>query len=164
MATNPKRRESIDYRAYIPQEWIREKLQVFELIRRLRDDLEFRHRWVESEVRKRKEKAPSMDEAAERDLLLVYLEELDFHISRNAAGKPSVHVSPKTFRGRPYSVILGISSKHLSTALNRIIDDAVDGALDGYGKGAVLTGIFGTEWGRLFNTYVVKQMQEEFSK
>ena len=164
MATKQKRRESTDYRAYIPQEWIREKLQVFELIRRLRDDVECRHRWVESELRKRKESDLAMDESAERDLLLAYMEELDFRIVRGVDGKPSVHVSPKTFRGRPYSSILGIQSKHLSTALNHIIDDAVKGALYGYGKGAVLTGLFGTEWGRLFNAYVVRRMQDEFRK
>ena len=77
-----------------------------------------------------------------RDLLLAYLEELDFRIARCADGKPSVRIQPKTFRGRPYSSILGISSKHLSTALNQVIDEAVAGVLDGYGKGSVLTGIF----------------------
>jgi len=164
MVKKGKQQESIDYRAYISQGWIREKLQVFELIRRLRDDLKFRGKWVESELRRRKEVDVAMDEAFERDLMLAYLEELDFRIARNAGGKPSVHISPKTFRGRSYSSILGIESKHLSTALNRIIDDAVKGALDGYGKGSVLTSIFGTEWGRLFNAYMVRRMKDEFRK
>jgi len=154
----------MDYRAYIPQSWLREKLQVFELLRRLRDEVEFRHRWVENEVHRRKEKNPALDEEAELDLLLAYLEDLDFNIVRDQSGRPSVRISPKTFRGKGYSAILGLSSKNLSTALNRIMADAVAGVLEGYGKGAVLTSIFGSEWGRLFNSYVVKRMEERFGK
>jgi hypothetical protein len=57
---------------------------------------------------------------------------------------------------------LGISSKNLSTCLNLLVESAVQDIIRGYGKGTVLSGIFGTEFGRLFNAYAKRRMQEEF--
>ncbi len=151
-----------DYKKFIQQPWIRGHLQTYELLRRLKEDLYFRGLWVENEIEGRVKNDPKLDEAELRDLLLAYLNEFSFKICRNKQGKPSIHIAPKTFRNQPYSAILGISSRNLSTCLNAVIDSAVSNVLKGYGKGSVLSGIFGKEFGRLFNAYVVRRMQREF--
>ncbi len=153
-----------DYKRFIQQPWIRNYLQTYELFRRLKDDLHFRGLWVENEIERRIKNDPNLDEAELRDILLAYLNEFSFKIGGNKQGKPSVHIAPKTFRNQPYSAILGISSRNLSTCLNAVIDSAVNDVLKGYGKGSVLSAIFGNKFGTLFNAYVVKRMQREFGK
>ncbi len=139
-------------------------MQTYELLRKLRDDQHFRGLWVANEIEKRRKNDPSLDEAELQDLLLAYLNEFHFKISRNRHGKPSVHIAPKSFRNKSYSTILGISSRNLSTCLNLIIESAVQDVLQGYGKGSVLTAIFGKEFGRQFNAYVVRMIQKEFEE
>ncbi len=39
---------------------------------------------------------------------------------------------------------------------------AVQDVLNVYGKGSMLAAIFGKEFGRLFNAYVIKKMKNEF--
>jgi len=156
--------ESPDYRKYIQQDWIRTQLQTYELLRRLRDDPYFRKIWVDNELETRIKEDSQLDEAELRDLLHAYLDEFDFKIVQNAYGKPVVHISPKVFRGQSYSSILGIPSKNLSTCLNQVVESAVQDVIKGYGKGSVLAGIFGKEYRKLFNKYVVKRMQGEFGK
>jgi len=153
-----------DYREYIKQDWIRSQLQVYELLRRLRDDTFFRKIWVDNELEARLKDASAEERAELRDLLNAYLNEFDFKIISRPKGRPVVHISPKTFRGQSYSLILGISSKNLSTCLNQVIESAVQNVILGYGKGSVLAGIFGKGFGKLFNKYIVKRMQEEFGK
>jgi hypothetical protein len=155
---------TLDYRKYISQGWIRSRLQDFELLRRLRDDPFFRRIWIDNEEETRCRKDSNLDNAVFRDLLHAYLDAFEFKIRRNSTGRPTVHISPKTFRGKPYSRILGIPARHLSTALNVLVEDAVSDVMKGYGKGSVLTRIFGKEYGKLFNAYVIKRMQEEFGK
>ena len=153
-----------DYRKYIKQDWIRSQLQLYELLRRLRDDTFFRKIWVDNELGNRIKDGSAEDQDKLRDLLYAYLDEFDFKVTSNLKGRPVVHISPKTFRGRSYSLILGISSKNLSTCLNHVVGSAVQNVILGYGKGSVLAGIFGEGFGKLFNKYIVKRMQEEFGK
>lgn len=163
---NPRKdaSEPHDYRKYIKQDWIRSQLQVYELLRRLRDDSYFRKIWVENELESRIKEDSQLDEAGLRDLLLAFLNEFEFKVCRNNQGRPVIRISPKTFRGQPYSLILGISSKNLSTCLNLVVESAIQDVIKGYGKGSVLAGIFGKAFEKLFNKYVVKRMQEEFGK
>ena len=153
-----------DYRKYIKQDWIRSQLQLYELLRRLRDDTLFRKIWVDNELENRIKDGSATDQDELRDLLHAYLNEFDFKVTSNPRGGPVVHISPKFFRGRSYSLILGISSKNLSTCLNQVVESAVQNVILGYGKGSVLAGIFGKEFGKLFNKYIVKRMQEAFGK
>jgi len=153
-----------DYRRYIKQDWIRSQLQVYELLRRLRDDTFFRKIWVDNELGNRIKDGSAEDQDKLRDLLHAYLDEFNFKVTSNPKGRPAVHTSPKTFRGRSYSLILGISSKNLSTCLNQVVESAIQNVILGYGKGSVLAGIFGKGFGKLFNKYMVKRVQEEFGK
>ncbi len=143
---------------------MREQLQVYELLRRLRDDPYFRAVWVDNEVEQRVRAGPEQKKDECRDILTAYLNEFDFKICWNHGCRPVIHISPKTFRGKPYSLILGILSKNLSTCLNTLIESAVKDVIHGYGKGSVLSGIFGKEYSRLFNSYIIKRMEAEFKR
>ncbi len=153
-----------DYKDYIAQGWLRNVLQQYELLRRLRDDLAFRRLWVENEAETRDSDETGLSRAELADLLHAYLHEFEFRIVKREGLKPAVHISPKRFRGRPYSWILGIESQNLSSGLSQLIDSAVSDVLKGYGKGSVLTSVFGSEFGRLFNAHVTRRMKEEFSR
>ncbi len=156
--------KQIDYRKYIKQPWIRNHLHTYELLRRLRDDNYFRGLWVENQIKIRIKAEPSIDVAEYRDLILAYLNEFDFRICKNKQGRPSTHISPKTFRGQSWSRILGLSSCNLSICLNLIVESAVDDVIKCYGKGSILSSIFGSEFNRLFNSYIIRRMKKEFGK
>jgi hypothetical protein len=150
------------YHTYVTQDWMRQKLQAFELMRRLRDDPYFRAVWVDNAVKQRCKADRSLFPDVERDLLLAYLNELDFKIDCRPDGRPVVHISPKIFRGRGYGAILGISSANQSSCLARLIEQAVLHVQKSYGIGSVLSGMFGPDFGRRLNNYIKRRMQEEF--
>jgi hypothetical protein len=143
--------EHKDYTRYICQEWVKEKLQEYQKIKRLIDDKEYRERWILCE-----------SEDQDESFLREYLDQLRFNIVIKKNGRPTIHIQPKKYKGKHYGEILGIKTKHLSTALTGIIDSATRDVITGYGKGAVLTSIFGEEYGQKFNEYIVGKMKEEF--
>lgn len=150
------------YEKYVEAEWLRERLRTYKLLKRLRDNETFRHKWAKQQVREMKEREPALDEAKQYDLILAYLQEFDFRFKERKGGPPTVHIEPRKFRGKYYGKILGIRAENMSTSLNKVARDAATEVVKGYGKTAILGNIFGTEYRNKLNAYIKKRIDEEF--
>ena len=156
--------EQDSIKTYIKQDWVQEKLQTYELLRRLRDDQNLKEKWAGQRIKSLLLDRLDLKKSKAEELVQTFLDQLDFLPIKNANGKPSVHISPKKVGGLSYSTILGIDVSNLSSCLNRLVESAAQDIIQGYGKGAILKSIFGDEFGKIFNEYVIRRMEEEFGK
>lgn len=143
-----------------------EQLAIYLRLQKLRDDVTYRYEWAQEQIDKKK-KQGTINEASENrefDILHAYLNELDFDI-RAKNGMPTVHVMPKTFRGRPFSSILDVkTTKRMATTIHQIVDSAAKDVIKGYGKGLVLSQIFGKDFEIRFKKFIKQRMQDEFAQ
>ena len=154
----------MQFRDFVPQEWVRERLKIYELLKKLREDKALREKWIRTEIWKRKQEDPSIDGEYLAKLINDYLNVMSFHVTETHSGKTTVRIRPKVFNGKSYRYILGMDFRHLSSAVKVMADTAIQDILRGYGKAGILKGLFGEEFSERFNALVKDRMGEEFNE
>ena len=154
----------MDVKDYVPQEWVRERLKVYDLIKKLKEDNGLRGKWIKTEVWKRRQQDSTIDEKKLKSIIEGYLEIVRFDVAKTKAGKITIRIRPKMYKGDSYEKILGMDFSHLTTSVKTLVETATQDVIRGYGKASILKGLFGKDFSDMFNTHIKDRMREEFDE
>jgi len=118
-----------DFERYIRQQWMRDNLQTYALISRLKVDRGFRKEWIQRRIQK--EDMQSRHNAEK--LFSDFISKLELIPTINSYGKPVIRIMPRRFRGISCQRLLDVDMKHTTTCINLLLEDAAAHIIRGYG-------------------------------
>lgn len=151
---------SDDLHRYIRTRWKQRSLRTYAFISRLKNDSIFRKEWIKRRAQKddlAHIRSPAM-------LLNGFLQSLELKQVVNAAGKPVIRILPRRYQGHSCHSLLDTDMKHITTFMALAVDEAAGSIIHGYNIVNVLGSLFGEEYRKMLNQYVIGKMQERIGK